>query len=158
MRETNTGRSREATPGKLTSFLHPSSLAALRAIQTIQVYSIACDFFIEGQPPGGVYILYSGCAELSTVDSQGRKKCLGLARPGAILGLSAVLSGKQHEETAAATAPSQTGFIKRQDFLDFLGIYPEAAFWTVRVLSEQVTTTLEQISCAKILPSHDDLQ
>ncbi len=140
---------------KLKSPLPPLALTALRAIQTVKVYPKGSEFFMEGQSPQGIYILYAGRVELSIADTQGRKMILGLARPGEILGLSAVLSGKYHEETAAAAIPSQTGFVKCKEFLHFLGDHPEAAFWVVQLLSERVTTTLEQLSCIRRSPSRE---
>jgi len=140
---------------KLKSPLTPVAFTALKAIQTVKVYPKGSEFFMEGQSPEGIYVLYAGRVELSIADNQGRKMILGLARPGEILGLSAVLSGNYHEETAAAAVPSQTGFVKRRDFLRFLGDHPEAAFWVVQLLSERVTTTFEQLSCIRRAPSRE---
>jgi CRP-like cAMP-binding protein len=153
MKETNTARSGGAAPSELGMPLKPPSLAALKAIQAIQVRPRGFDFFMEGEPPHGVYLLYAGCVELSMRDCHDRKKSLGLAHPGSILGLSAVLSGKHHEETAVATVLSEAGFVKGQDFLYFLDDCPEAAFWIVQLLSDQVASALEHLSCMALLPS-----
>ena len=139
-------------PGKVRKPLPPVALTALRSIQTTNVFPKGHQFFLEGQLPAGIYILYSGRVELSVTDSHGRQMLLGTALPGDVLGLSAALSGKYYEETAAAAATSQTGFIKCQDFLRFLGHHPEAAFWVVQLLSDRVTTTLDQLSCIHSQP------
>lgn len=144
--------------GKLRNLLPPVALTALKAIQTMRVYPKGSEFFMEGQSPEGIYIVYAGRVELSIADNQGRKMVLGQARAGDILGLSAVLSGKYHEETAAAAIPTQTGFVASKDFLRFLADHPEAAFWVVQLLSERVTTTLEQLSCVKRAPSREFTQ
>lgn len=141
--------------GKLKGPLPPLALTALRAIQTVQVYPKGSEFFLEGQSPQGIYIVYAGRVELSIADNLGRKMVLGSALPGEILGLSAVLSGKYYEETASAAVPSQTGFVKCKDFLRFLSNHPEAAFWVVQLLSDRVTTTLEQLSCRRRAPSRE---
>ena len=107
---------------------------------------------MEGQSPLGIYIVYAGRVELSVTDAHGRQMALGTALPGDILGLSAALSGKYYEETAMAAATCQTGFVKSEDFLQFLGHHPEAAFWVVQLLSDRVTTTLDQLSCINRLP------
>lgn len=140
-----------ATPNATKSGtpLPPGAFTALKAIQTMKAYPKGSEFFLEGESPEGIYIVYAGRVELSIADNQGRKMVLGEARPGDILGLSAALSGKHHEETAAAAIPSQTGFVRRKDFLSFLANHPEAAFWVVQLLSERVTTTLEQLSCGR---------
>lgn len=139
-------------PGKLRNPLPPVALTALRSIQTTKVFPKGHEFFLEGQSPQGIYILYSGRVELSVTDAHGRQMVLGAALPGDVLGLSAALSGKYYEENAVATVPCQTGFVKCQDFLKFLGHHPEAAFWVVQLLSDRVTTTLDQLSCIHRLP------
>ncbi|HZT70150.1 MAG TPA: Crp/Fnr family transcriptional regulator [Terriglobia bacterium] len=144
-----------ANPGacRHRSQLPDGALAALHTIQTTKVFPTGHEFFLEGQPPHGIYILYSGRVELSVTDSHGRQMVLGTALPGDVLGLSAVISGTHYEETAVAAIPSQIGFVKSQDFLRFLSRYPEASFWVVQLLSERVTTTLAQLSCIRELPA-----
>jgi CRP/FNR family transcriptional regulator, cyclic AMP receptor protein len=141
--------------GKLRSPLAPVALTALRAIQTTKVCPKGFELFLEGRKPCGIYILYSGRVELSIADSTGRPMLLGTALPGDVLGLSAAVSGTCYEETAVATVTSQTGFVKRQDFLHFVARHPEAAFWVVQLLSDRVTATLEQLSCINDMPSKD---
>lgn len=153
MKETYPTTAGSLSASKIRSPLPTVVLAALRAIETVEVYPKNSEFYSEGELPEGIYILHAGRAELSISDNQGRKLALGLASPGDILGLSAVLSGKRHEETAAAAIPSQTGFIKCKDFLRFLADHPEAAFWVVQLLSDRVTTTFEQLSCIKRAPA-----
>lgn len=139
--------------GRHRSALPDGALAALRSIQTTKVFPSGHEFFLEGQTPQGIYILYSGRVELSVTDIHGRQMVLGTALPGDVLGLSAVVSGKYYEETAVAKVPSQIGFVRSQDFLRFLARHPEAAFWVVQLLSDRVATTLEQLSYIKQSPS-----
>jgi CRP/FNR family cyclic AMP-dependent transcriptional regulator len=140
-------------PGKIRNPLPPVALTALRSIQTAKVCPKGHKFFLEGQAPTGIYILYSGRVDLSVTDAHGRQMVLGTALPGDVLGLSAALSGKYYEETAVAVATCHTGFVKCQDFLHFLGGHPEAAFWVVQLLSDRVTTTLDQLCCISNLPA-----
>ncbi len=141
--------------GKLKNLLPPVALTVLKSIQETKICPKGFDFFLEGQSPLGIYILYAGRVELTVTDIHGRQMVMGLALPGDVLGLSAVVSGKSHEETAEAAVPSQTGFIKCRDFLRFLDDHPEAAFWVVQLLSEQVAATLDQFSCIQNRPSRD---
>ncbi len=128
------------------------ALTALRSIQTTKVSPKGHEFFLEGQSPLGIYILYAGRVELSITDVHGRQTVLGTALPGDILGLSGALSGKHYEETAVAEITCRTGFVKCPDFLHFLGHHPAAAFWVVQFLSDRVTTTLDQLSCIHCQP------
>ena len=141
--------------GKVKNLLPPVALTVLGSIQETKVCPKGFEFFLEGQSPLGIYILYAGRVELSVTDIHGRQTVLGLALPGDVLGLSAVVSGKSHEETAEAVVPSQTGFIKGRDFLRFLDHHPEGAFWVVQLLSEQVAATLDQFSCIQNRPFRD---
>jgi CRP/FNR family transcriptional regulator, cyclic AMP receptor protein len=135
--------------GKHRNPLSSLVLTALKDIQKMKVCPEGLELFLEGQLPAGIYILYAGRVKLSVTDNHGRQVVLGMALPGDILGLSAVISGKCYEETAVSTFPSQLGFIKRRDFLRFMDHHPEAAFWVVQLLSDRVTTTIEQLSCIK---------
>lgn len=140
--------------GGLRKHLPPVILAALGNIQATKIYPKGFEFFLEGQSPLGIYILYSGRVQLSVTDNHGRQMNLGMALSGDILGLSGALSGRCHEETAVAVVPSQAGFIRCRDFLGFMDDHPEAAFWVVQLMSAQVTTTLEQVSCITRTSSH----
>lgn len=135
--------------GKHRYPLSAVALSALAEIQTMRVCPEGAELFLEGQSPAGIYILYAGRMSLSVTDNHCRQVHLGTALPGDILGLSAVVSGKCYEETVVAVIPCQLGFIKCRDFLNFIDHHPEAAFWVVELLSERVTSTLEQLSCIK---------
>ncbi|HXH50415.1 MAG TPA: Crp/Fnr family transcriptional regulator [Terriglobia bacterium] len=152
MKETHAAPLGVSTTGKLRKPLPPVALTALRAIQTTKVCPKGFQFFLEGQSPLGIYVLYSGRVDLSVTDVHGRQMVIGTAMPGDILGLSAALSGKYYEETAVAATTCQTGFVRCQDFLRFLDHHPEAAFWVVQLLSDRVTTTLDQLACINHLP------
>jgi CRP/FNR family transcriptional regulator, cyclic AMP receptor protein len=147
MKETPAALLGVPTTGKPRNPLPPVALTALRGIQTTKVCPKGCQFFLEGQSPPGIYVLYSGRVDLSVTDVHGRQMVIGTAMPGDILGLSAALSGRHYEETAVATTTCQTGFVRCQDFLRFLDHHPEAAFWVVQLLSDRVTTTLDQLAC-----------
>lgn len=140
-------------PGLVRKPLPPVALTALRSIQTTKVFPKGHEFFLEGQAPTGIYIVYSGRVDLSVTDAHGREMVLGTALPGDVLGLSGALSGKHYEETAMAAATCQTGFVRCEEFLRFLNRHPAAAFWVVQLLSERVTTTLDQLSCISHLPN-----
>ena len=111
----------------LGNILPPASLAALDILQTNAAYPERYKFFTRGQSPSGIYILHAGRVRLS-IDNDNGKLVLGVALPGDILGLSAVVSGHCHEETAEAAIPCQAGFITCKNFLRFVDQHPEAAF------------------------------
>jgi CRP/FNR family transcriptional regulator len=57
---------------------------------------------------------------------EGRRLILGVAAPGDILGLAAVVSGLPYEITAEARFPCRIASFPRRSFLDFLCSYPVA--------------------------------
>lgn len=138
---------------RLKDTLLPAALTALSPIQTTKVYPKDHEFFLEGQHPLGVYVLYSGRVELSVTDAHGRQLVMRTALPGDALGLSAVISGKFYEETAVASIPSRAGFVPFNEFRRILEHDPEVAFWVVQMLSDRVTATLGQLSCFHQQPS-----
>jgi len=80
----------------------------------------------EGEKPGRVLFLLHGSVKLSMNSIEGRRLILGVAAPGDILGLSAVVSGLPYEVTAEARFPCRMTSLPRQGFLDFLYSYPVA--------------------------------
>src|SRR5881392_2611890 len=70
-------------------------------IKTTKTFAKGRTIFVEGQPARGVYMLCQGKVKLSTCSPDGKIIILDIAEPGEILGLSSVLSGDDHEMTAA---------------------------------------------------------
>ena len=153
MKDTHSCPSNLSSSDKSRSPLPSVELTALGNIQTTKPFPKGHEFFLEGQQPLGVYILYSGRVQLSVTDAHGRQLVLRTVLPGDILGLSAVVSGKFYEETAVASVPGRAGFVPCDEFRQFLEHHPEAAFWVVQLLSDRVTTTLDQLSCFRQQPS-----
>ncbi|MCI0662561.1 MAG: cyclic nucleotide-binding domain-containing protein, partial [Acidobacteria bacterium] len=90
------------------------------------IYPRGAKLFVEGQHPKGVFILCSGSAKLSIGSSNGRS-LMRIAEQGEILGLSAVLSGYLHEDSAEMLESGQVNFIRRDHFLNFLNNQAEAS-------------------------------
>jgi CRP/FNR family transcriptional regulator, cyclic AMP receptor protein len=125
--------------------LPPSQLVALEAMQRPTLAPEQSILFTEGEAPFGVFVLYSGAVEL-TVSSLGSPRfVLQVAEPGHVLGLTATVSGKPYSVTATTLTPSQLGFFKRDEFLDFLHGHSEAAFRVAQMLSINLNRTFEQV-------------
>lgn len=134
---------RDALP---TRALSSTVIKSLRNIQTTRFCPEGFEIFLERQMPAGIYILHAGRVKLSVTGSNGQQMVLMTALPGDVLGLSAAVSGRRHEETAVAMIPCHMGFIKCSDFLRLMNHEPEAAYWVVQLLSERVSATLERVS------------
>jgi len=130
---------------KLFGDLPASQLLALEAMQRPSLAPEQSTLFTEGETPVGVFVLYSGAVELSVSSPRSRRFVLQVAEPGHILGLTATVSGRPYSATATAVTPSQVGFFKRDEFLDFLHAHSEAAFRVAQMLSINLNRTFEQV-------------
>jgi CRP/FNR family cyclic AMP-dependent transcriptional regulator len=113
------------------------TMAALDAIKFTSVYPKGSVLFVEGEQPRGVFILCSGKAKLTTSSSEGKTLIVKIAQPGEILGASAAILGKKYEVSAETLEPGQVNFIRREDFIRFLGGQAEACMHAVQHLSEK---------------------
>ena len=137
--------------------LLPATLEHLKSLQKRKIYPEGYKFFVRGQSPAGIYLLHAGRVRLC-INCSDDKLTIGQAWPGDILGLSAVVLGKGHEETAEAALPCRAGFIACKDFLHFVDQHSEAAYWIVQLLSDHVTVALEQLSSFRGLPTRRAVQ
>ena len=102
--------------------------AALKMFDTTKassVYPEGAVLFIERQEARGVFVLCEGQVKLSISSSEGKTLILHIAKPGEVLGLTAVVGGTPYEVTAETLRPCQVAFIRRDDFLRFVGQHPE---------------------------------
>src|SRR5689334_16687742 len=106
--------------------LSQESLQAFNQIKRGAVSPKGAVIFIEGQAPRGIFMLCQGQAKLSLTSSAGKTLILRIAKPGEVLGLDAVVTGKPYELTVETMLPSQLNFVNREDFLRFLKEHSDA--------------------------------
>ena len=75
--------------------LSQESLTAFNQIKRGAVFPEGAVIFIEGQAPRGIFMLCQGQAKLSLTSSAGKTLILRIAKPGEVLGLDAVVTGKR---------------------------------------------------------------
>lgn len=124
--------------------LDVAGLRALDQLRFATVYPRGSLLFVEGQAPRGVYLLCEGRVKLSTSSGDARVLITGLAGPGEVLGLSAVISERPYEVTAETLEPSQVDFVRREDFLRFLAANGEAALRVASQLSNNYHAAFSQ--------------
>jgi CRP/FNR family transcriptional regulator, cyclic AMP receptor protein len=125
--------------------LPPAAVERLAAITAPSTYPKGATLFVEGQSPRGVFILCSGKVKLSTSAADGRTLILRIADEGEVLGLAAAVCGKPYQATADVLDPAQANFIARNDFLDFLRQYGEAALRVAQQLGENYHHALSEM-------------
>ncbi|MEW5976322.1 MAG: Crp/Fnr family transcriptional regulator [Acidobacteriota bacterium] len=130
---------------RLFSDLPRKSLDAFEALKSVRLYPKGVLFFLEGQPPLGVYLLCTGRVKVSIAAPKKKTRILRIAEPGEFLGLSATISGYPYEVTAEALEPCQAHFVKREDFLRFLCQHGEVCLRVVQLLACNLRDAYQQV-------------
>jgi len=125
--------------------MSPATIAALDSVKFTGVYPKGSLLFVEGEQPRGIFILCSGRAKLTTSSTEGKTLIVKIAEPGEVLGASATILGKPYEVSAETLEPAQLNFIKRDEFLKFLGTHAEACMHTAQQLSEKYHSAQREI-------------
>jgi CRP/FNR family transcriptional regulator, cyclic AMP receptor protein len=125
--------------------LSPTALADFNKTKSPATYPAGAVLFLEKQDPRGVFVLCGGQVKLSISSSGGRTLILRIAKPGEILGLMATMAGSPYEVTAETLHPCQVAFVRRDDFLLFVGKHPEVYQNVVRQLTTLYSGACEQL-------------
>jgi CRP/FNR family cyclic AMP-dependent transcriptional regulator len=125
--------------------LTPKAVKDFDTVKSTSAYPERALLFMEKQESRGVFVLCEGQVKLTISSSEGKTLILRIAKPGEILGLMSVLSGKPYEVTAETIRPSQIAFIRRDDFLRFIAQHPEASAGIVKQLGSNYNLACEQL-------------
>jgi len=117
--------------------LSHKSLKAFHRIKHAAVFPEGAVIFVEGQSPRGIFMLCQGQAKLSTTSREGKSFILRIAKPGEVLGLHAIFTGKPYEATVETIQPSQLNFVNREDFLRFLKENGDACLHAAQQVSRE---------------------
>lgn len=120
------------------------ALESLPAAESRSFYPPGFTLFAEGAAAAGIFILRAGRVKLSISEGSDAVQ-VRIAKPGEVLGLSAVLSCHPHEMTAETITPCHLGFVWREDCLRLLRQDSTAAFRVVQWLGYSLEPALEQI-------------
>jgi|SRR5579864_1400122 len=97
--------------------LSAATVKELQKIEHVANFPAGAIIFMESQPARGVYVLRKGRVKLLTTNSDGRTLIMKIAKPGEVLGLNSVITGKPYDLTAEILQPAELAFIPRADFL-----------------------------------------
>lgn len=120
---------------------NPSSSDPWRALEDLKSphrYEEGDLLFREGQPCAGLYLLEKGQVRLLLPVRPKQHKIFEVAGPGAVLGLSEVMSGMPHKLTAEAAEPVEVAYIERMALMKFLRKHHEICMQIVCLLSEDL--------------------
>jgi len=120
-------------------------LKALGRIKVTSEFPKGTTLFREGEIVQGVHIICYGHAKLSTMSSEGKQVILRVVEPGEIVGLNGILSDKKYHATVETTEPTQTNFIRRDDFLHFMRAFPEVGVNATHQLVHNCTCAYDEV-------------
>ena len=94
--------------------------------------------FSQGDGPIGIYLVRSGAVDAMVHGQDGKIAAIFLARPGAVLGLPAVIAKGPYSLSALARQGSDIAFLGKEDFYDILRAGPGMYLDVLRVLAAEV--------------------
>jgi len=124
-------------PSTFFCALSQESLKVLNQIKHAAVFPAGAAIFVEGQAARGVFLLCHGQVKLSITSREGKTFILRIAKPGEVLGLHAVVTGKPYTVVAETMQASKLAFVHAQDFLTFLKTHGEACLQAAQHVSRE---------------------
>ena len=103
--------------------LDSSALKTFDTLAFTNVYPEGAVLFAEAQPVRGVFVVCRGSVKLSISAGDGKTLITHIAESGEVLGLSSAFTGNPYKSTAETLEPTQVNFVRRDDFLKFVGEY-----------------------------------
>jgi CRP/FNR family transcriptional regulator, cyclic AMP receptor protein len=125
--------------------LEPSVLAEFAALTYTTVYPAGAILFVEGQTPGGVYVLCKGRVKLTASSPEGKTLVVRIVEAGTALGLSGCLSGRPYRVTGETIEPAQVKFVKAPEFVRFLQREGAVSLRAALQLSHELHDAFDQI-------------
>lgn len=116
----------------------PELWQALASLTSTRVFRKGDRLFQHGHLAEGIFIIERGQVRLLLSSRAKGAKPFEQVGPGAVLGLSEAVSGKDYRVTAEATACTTVSYIDRQDFMEYLHDNCEVCMEVVRLLSEDL--------------------
>lgn len=106
----------------------------------LRTYEPGAELYRSGAKADGIYLVQNGEVAFRFDSAKWKKKhTLQNAGPGAILGLSDVMSGEAHKVTVNAVSACEICFVTRDQLLEFLRTTPLACMQVVQLLSDDLS-------------------
>lgn len=120
-------------------------ISQFNTIGHLTLYPAKATLLEEGQIPRGVYIMCSGRTKLSIRARDGKTVIVKIAGDRAVLGLSAVVSGRPSPMTITTVGLSQVKFIEQDSFLQLLKSDNRSAVASAVLLAREVAGTFGDV-------------
>jgi len=102
--------------------------------------------FHEGRIPTGIYCLKSGKIKISKIGIDGKEQIVRFVVPGGLLGIRALISGREYMATASTLEDSVVCFINKHTFFEITTEYPEISQCILKNLSKLLEEAEERMT------------
>jgi CRP/FNR family transcriptional regulator, cyclic AMP receptor protein len=102
--------------------------------------------FVQGDPPSGLFVFYSGNVAISMNDAFGNILLRVPAKPHSLLGLPAVIGNVPYSLSAEASSGAQVSLVSQKDFARLMLTKPELAMNVLQVLAAEVRVARSMIA------------
>jgi CRP/FNR family cyclic AMP-dependent transcriptional regulator len=129
--------------------LSPMDQQRLVLLLTARSFNPNETIFVHGEEGQGLYIIRSGKVKICTDDPQGNELIFTFLSAGDLLGEIAILDGQPRSATAVAVTHTDTFYLDRGRFLDFLKTSPQACMDIIVTLCNSLRRSnahLEEVS------------
>jgi CRP/FNR family transcriptional regulator, cyclic AMP receptor protein len=133
--------------------LAPQALEEYAGLSTHVMLPAGVVLFTEDEAALNVSVICDGRIKLTKSSRNGKTLLVKIAKPGEVLGLSAVLSKTRYEVTAQAIEPTQVKTFRQNDFLRFIQGYVEGSLHAAESLSNEYRSVLSDASRLALSPS-----
>ena len=118
--------------------LTPEQLQPLSEKMRARKYHRGEVVFHQDDPGDRMHIIVQGRVRISLDSYDGREKDIALLNPGDCFGEMALLDGSNRSANATAVDDIETLVLLREDFIKFIGEYPQVAAQTTAVLTNRL--------------------
>lgn len=142
-------------PGEFLQSLGVQAVSDLFSIEKRLTLPAGTNLYREGDAASEVYVLLEGNVRISFGSPSGRRFISKTAKPGEVLSLTSIVTGRPHATTADLIFPAEISSIRRRDFLAFLERRPEAAWAVMREMgleAERLHGRLRMMGLSNTVP------
>ena len=133
------------TGHSLLAHLETEELAKLSRFARTEHYPKGAVIFRKGEPGTSMMTVAEGRIKISASSRDGKEAVLAVLAKGDVLGEMAILDGGPRSADATALEPTELVVIDQRDFIPFLERNPKIAVRLLRLLSERLRRTSEQV-------------
>jgi CRP-like cAMP-binding protein len=129
----------------LLSVLTPTQLAELAGRARIETHAANQTLFRKGDAGTGMMVVVRGRVRISSQSAEGQEVVLNIIKPGEVFGELALLDGAPRTADATTMEEADLLVLERRDFLPFLERHPEISLSLLKLLTQRLRQTSQQL-------------